>query len=73
MRQRRRHRAAHASGQPDGELLDRYCIERLLYRLSRSPHREQFILKGAMLLTAWGGGVAQRVTRDIRETRAVLL
>ena len=55
---------AHASGQPDGELLDRYCIERRLYRLSRSPHREQFILKGAMLLTAWGGGVAQRVTRD---------
>ena len=55
---------AHASGQPNGELLDRYCIERLLYRLSRSPHREQFILKGAMLLTAWGGGVAQRVTRD---------
>jgi len=55
---------AHANGQPNGELLDRYCIERLLYRLSRSPHREQFILKGAMLLTAWGGGVAQRVTRD---------
>ena len=57
---------AHASGQPDGELLDRCCIERRLYRLSRSPHRERFILKGAMLLTAWGGGVAQRVTRDIR-------
>ena len=43
---------AHASGVPNGELLDRYCIERLLYRLSRSPHRDQFILKGAMLLTA---------------------
>ena len=60
----RRFTLAHDSGQPDGELLDRYCIERLLYRLSRSPHREQFILKGAMLLTAWGGGVAQRSTRD---------
>ena len=60
----RRFTLAHDSGQPDGELLDRYCIERLLYRLSRSPHREQFILKGAMLVTAWGGGVAQRVTRD---------
>ncbi len=55
---------AHATGQPNGELLDRYCIERLLYRLSCSPHRDQFILKGAMLLTAWGGGVPQRVTRD---------
>ena len=54
----------HATGQPNGELLDRYCIERLLYRLSRSAHRDQFILKGAMLLTAWGGGIPQRVTRD---------
>ena len=55
---------AHATGQPNGELLDRFCIERLLYRLSRSAHRDNFILKGAMLLTAWGGGVPQRVTRD---------
>jgi len=55
---------AHASGVPNGELFDRYCIERLLYRLSRSPYRVQFILTGAMLLTAWGGGLTQRVTRD---------
>ncbi len=55
---------ARSTGQPNGELLDRYCIERLLYRLSRSEHRDRFILKGAMLLTAWGGGVTQRVTRD---------
>ena len=55
---------AHATGQPNGELLDRYCIIPLLYRLSRSPHREPFILKAAMLLAAWGGGVPQRVTRD---------
>ena len=55
---------AHTCGQPNGELLDRYCIERLLYRLSCSAHRDRFILKGAMLLTAWGGGVSQRVTRD---------
>ena len=55
---------ARATGQPNGELLDRYCIERLLYRLARSQHRDRFILKGAMLLTAWGGGVTQRVTRD---------
>ncbi len=31
---------AHASGQPNGELLDRYCIERLLYRLSRHSYLE---------------------------------
>ena len=31
----------------------RYAIERLLYRLSVSPHRERFVLKGPMLFTAW--------------------
>ena len=31
----------------------RYAIERLLYRLSVSAERERFVLKGAMLFTAW--------------------
>jgi hypothetical protein len=30
-------------------LLTRYALERLLYRLSASPHRDRFVLKGAML------------------------
>lgn len=30
----------------------RYCQERLLYRLSISPHRDRFILKGGLLLLA---------------------
>lgn len=34
-------------------VLRRYAIERLLYRLSLSPHRDRFVLKGAMLLVAW--------------------
>lgn len=34
-------------------ILRRYAIERLLHRLSISQHRDQFILKGAMLFTAW--------------------
>ena len=34
-------------------ILHRYSIERLLYRLSISPHRDRFILKGAMLFAAW--------------------
>ncbi len=34
-------------------VLRRYAIERLLYRLSVSEHRERFVLKGAMLFTAW--------------------
>ena len=34
-------------------LLNRYARERLLYRLSQSPHRDRFILKGAMLFSVW--------------------
>jgi len=29
------------------DLLERYCTERLLYRLSRSQYQSRFILKGA--------------------------
>lgn len=45
-------------------LLTRYALERLLYRLSVSAHRERFILKGAMLFVTW---VADpfRPTRDL--------
>jgi predicted nucleotidyltransferase component of viral defense system len=46
------------------DLLERYCTERLLYRLSRSPYQSRFILKGAMLLIVWGEGSSERVTRD---------
>ena len=45
-------------------LLTRYALERLLYRLSASEHRDRFILKGAMLFVTW---VADpfRPTRDL--------
>lgn len=33
--------------------LTRFAIERLLYRLGLSPHRDQFVLKGAMLFSLW--------------------
>ena len=33
--------------------LTRYGIERLMYRLSRSPHADRFVLKGAMLFVFW--------------------
>ncbi len=36
-------------------VLVRYGIERLLYRLSVSPHGKQFVLKGAMLFQLWTG------------------
>ncbi len=31
-------------------VLTRYAVERFLYRLSRTPHAERFVLKGALLL-----------------------
>lgn len=31
-------------------VLTRYAVERFLYRLSRSPHVDRFVLKGAFLL-----------------------
>jgi predicted nucleotidyltransferase component of viral defense system len=44
--------------------LTRYALERLLYRLSKSAHRDQFIIKGAMLFSAWNE-VPHRPTRDL--------
>jgi predicted nucleotidyltransferase component of viral defense system len=55
---------AHARGQPMELLLTRYALERLLHRLSLSPHRERFVLKGAMLLTTWFNE-PHRATRDV--------
>ncbi len=34
-------------------VLTRFAIERLLFRLAQSPHRDEFILKGAMLFSLW--------------------
>ena len=45
-------------------LLTRYALERLLYRLSRSEHRNRFILKGAMLFATWVD-TPFRPTRDL--------
>lgn len=45
-------------------LLTRYALERLLYRLSVSEHRNRFVLKGALLFVTW---IADpfRPTRDL--------
>lgn len=45
-------------------VLRRYAIERLLYRLNLSPHRDRFVLKGAMLFAAWTGDPF-RPTKDV--------
>jgi len=45
-------------------VLARYATERLLYRLSRSPHNRRFVLKGGLLLLVWLGETI-RPTRDV--------
>ena len=52
------------TGEDFNVVLVRFCLERLLYRLSRSVHREQFVLKGAMLFALWEPTL-HRVTRDL--------
>lgn len=56
-------RHARTIGSDPNLVLARYAIERLLYRLSRSPHADRFVLKGALLLLVWLGE-AFRPTRD---------
>ena len=45
-------------------VLTRYVGERFLYRLSKSAHAGQYVLKGATLFTLWGGD-RYRPTRDL--------
>ena len=55
---------ARERGQVLDLLLTRYALERLLYRLSLSAHRNRFVLKGAMLVTTWFED-PHRPTRDL--------
>jgi predicted nucleotidyltransferase component of viral defense system len=55
---------AKERNQPFDLLLTRYALERLLFRLSTTPYRERFILKGAMLMATWFD-TPFRPTRDI--------
>lgn len=55
---------ARESSRPFNEILQHYAIERFIYRLSRSPHAEKFILKGALMFAAWSG-LGSRPTMDI--------
>ncbi len=55
---------ARAQGVDFQLLLTRYGLERLLYRLSVSRERDNFLLKGALLFDLWYD-VPFRPTRDI--------
>lgn len=54
---------ARKEGRAFDILLVRFALERLLYRLSISAHRDRFVLKGGMLVTVWVAD-DNRVTRD---------
>ena len=57
-------RRSRETGEDFQFLLQRYAAERFLYRLGESAHRENYVLKGAMLLALWGGDF-YRPTRDL--------
>jgi predicted nucleotidyltransferase component of viral defense system len=45
------------------QVLVRFALERILYRLSQSAHADHFLLKGALLFTLWYD-MPHRTTRD---------
>ncbi len=72
---------ARAEGRPFQELLQYFAMERFLYRLASSPFADRFVLKGALLLTAWKAPVtrptididlAGRTSNELEHIRAVV-
>jgi predicted nucleotidyltransferase component of viral defense system len=55
---------AKESSRPFNEFLQYFAIERFIYRLSKSPYADKFILKGALMFSAWCGP-ASRPTMDL--------
>lgn len=55
---------ARAGNRPFQELLQYFVMERFLYRLAHSEYADKFILKGALLLSAWKAPLS-RPTADI--------
>lgn len=54
---------AKAQGVDFQQMLVRFALERILYRLSQSQHADRFLLKGALLFTLWYD-MPHRPTRD---------
>ena len=53
---------ARRDGRPNAELQQLYVLEGFMARLAASPYRERFVLKGGVLLAAFG---TRRPTRDV--------
>lgn len=54
---------AQATHQEFNQVLLRFANERLLYRLGKSEHANQFLLKGATLFLLWNESRPHRPTR----------
>lgn len=54
---------AKSQGVDFNQVLVRFALERILYRLSQSAHADRFLLKGALLFTLWYD-MPHRPTRD---------
>jgi len=54
---------ARERGENFQQMLVNYALERVLYRLGKSRHRDRFVLKGALLFRLWFE-LTQRPTRD---------
>jgi len=54
---------ARSRNEDFGLILVKYGLERILYRLGRSHHRDAFVLKGALLFELWTE-TTYRATRD---------
>ena len=55
---------ARANGEAFDLVLVRFALERLLYRLSQSRYRDQFVVKGALMFQVWCN-LLHRPTRDL--------
>ena len=55
---------AKQDGQTFQSVLNRYAIERLLFRLAASPYADRFVLKGAQLFRLWFAA-PHRTTKDL--------
>lgn len=55
---------ARKQGTTLNALLIRFGLERFLYRLGQSPHRDRYLLKGAMLFVSWSD-MPFRQTQDL--------
>ena len=54
---------AKAQGVDFNQVLVRFALERILFRLTQSQHADRFLLKGALLFTLWYD-MPHRATRD---------